>query len=65
VPNQRAAQPEEDLVRLYLNDIGKYALLTKDDEARLAQAAEAGRDAAPSCSEPTSPPPPASASCAG
>jgi RNA polymerase sigma factor (sigma-70 family) len=33
------------LVRLYLNDIGKHALLTKDDEARLAQAAEAGRDA--------------------
>ena len=41
MPNKRAAQPEEDLVRLYLNDIGKYALLTKDDEARLAQAAEA------------------------
>lgn len=38
-------QPEEDLVRLYLNDIGRHALLTKDDEARLAQAAEAGRAA--------------------
>jgi RNA polymerase sigma factor (sigma-70 family) len=45
VPNNHAAQPEEDLVRLYLNDIGKHALLTKDDEARLAQAIEAGRDA--------------------
>jgi RNA polymerase sigma factor (sigma-70 family) len=45
VPNKMAAQPEEDLVRLYLNDIGKHALLTKADEARLAQAAEAGRDA--------------------
>src|SRR5713101_7908878 len=33
------------LVGLYLNDIGKRALLTKDDEARLAQAIEAGRDA--------------------
>ncbi len=45
MPTKHAAQPEEDLVRLYLNDIGKHALLTKDDEARLAQAAEAGRDA--------------------
>jgi RNA polymerase sigma factor (sigma-70 family) len=44
VPNRRAAQPDEDLVRLYLNDVGKYALLTKADEARLAQAVEAGRD---------------------
>ena len=45
MPNHHAAQPEEDLVRLYLNDIGKYALLAKDDEARLAQAIEAGREA--------------------
>ncbi len=43
--NKRAAQPEEDLVRLYLNDVGKYALLTKADETRLAQTVEAGRDA--------------------
>ena len=42
---KRVAQPEEDLVRLYLNDVGRYALLTKADEARLAQTAEAGRDA--------------------
>jgi RNA polymerase sigma factor (sigma-70 family) len=45
VPNSHAADPEADLVRLYLNDIGKHALLTKDDEARLAQAIETGRDA--------------------
>ena len=45
MPNNHAAQPEEDLVRLYLNDIGKHSLLTKDDEARLAQAIEAGRAA--------------------
>ena len=45
MPNKRAAQPEEDLVRLYLNDVGKYALLTKTDEIRLAQTVEAGRDA--------------------
>ena len=45
MPNKQATQPEEDLVRLYLNDIGKHALLTKADEARLAQAVEAGRAA--------------------
>jgi RNA polymerase sigma factor (sigma-70 family) len=45
VLNKRAAQPEEDLVRLYLHDVGKYALLTKADETRLAQTVEAGRDA--------------------
>ena len=33
---------EEDLVRLYLTDIGQYQLLTKDDEVRLAQQIEAG-----------------------
>jgi RNA polymerase sigma factor (sigma-70 family) len=36
---------EEDLVRLYLTDIGQYALLTKDDEVRLAKAIEAGKEA--------------------
>jgi RNA polymerase sigma factor (sigma-70 family) len=45
VPIKQGAQPDEDLVRLYLNDIGKYALLTKDAEARLAQDIEAGREA--------------------
>jgi RNA polymerase sigma factor (sigma-70 family) len=45
MPNKRVVQPEEDLVRLYLNDVGRYALLTKTDEVRLAQTVEAGRDA--------------------
>ncbi len=45
MPNKRVAQPEEDLVRLYLNDVGRHGLLTKDDEVRLAQAVEAGRQA--------------------
>ena len=45
MPAKRVAQPEEDLVRLYLNDVGKHSLLTKDDEVRLAQAVEAGRGA--------------------
>jgi RNA polymerase sigma factor (sigma-70 family) len=43
--NNRDAQPEEDLVRLYLDDVGKHDLLKKDDEVRLAQAIEAGQQA--------------------
>ena len=43
--SQRVEREEEDLVRMYLKDIGQYALLTKDDEARLAQAMEAGKAA--------------------
>ena len=42
---ERIERDDEDLVRLYLTDIGQYPLLTKDDEVRLAQAIEAGRDA--------------------
>jgi RNA polymerase sigma factor (sigma-70 family) len=41
--NDRVTQPDQDLVRLYLKDIGKYRLLSKEDEVCLAQAAEAGR----------------------
>ena len=39
---KRGDRDEADLVKLYLRDIGQYPLLTKDDEARLAQAIEAG-----------------------
>jgi RNA polymerase sigma factor (sigma-70 family) len=42
----RVERDDEDLVRLYLSDIGRYTLLTKDDEARLAQAIEGRREAA-------------------
>ena len=42
---ERVERDEEDLVRLYLSDIGQYALLTKDDEVRLAQQIEAGVEA--------------------
>src|SRR5438309_11242809 len=45
VPKQRPESAEEDLVRLYLGDIGRHALLTKDDEARLAMAIEEGNSA--------------------
>ncbi len=42
---ERVERDEEDLVRLYLTDIGQYPLLTKDDEVRLAQAIEARGEA--------------------
>ena len=45
VGKERVERDEEDLVRLYLTDIGQYPLLTKDDEVRLAQAIEVGREA--------------------
>ena len=43
---ERVERDEEDLVRLYLTDIGQYPLLTKEDEVRLAQAIEGGKAAA-------------------
>ena len=42
---ERVDRDEEDLVRLYLTDIGQYPLLTKDDEVRLAQQIENGNAA--------------------
>ena len=42
MPKERVERDEEDLVRLYLTDIGQYPLLTKDDEVRLAQQIEVG-----------------------
>jgi RNA polymerase sigma factor (sigma-70 family) len=42
---ERVERDEEDLVRLYLTDIGQYPLLTKDDEVRLAQLIEGGYEA--------------------
>jgi len=36
---------DKDLLQLYLKDIARYPLLTKDDEKLLAQSIEAGRDA--------------------
>jgi RNA polymerase primary sigma factor len=37
---------EQDLVRLYLDGIGRYPLLSKDEEVELAKAMEVGRAAA-------------------
>ncbi len=45
MPKERVERDEEDLVRLYLTDIGQYPLLTKDDEVRLAQQIETGTEA--------------------
>jgi RNA polymerase sigma factor (sigma-70 family) len=45
LPKERAERDEEDLVRLYLSDIGHYPLLSKEDEVRLAQAIEQGTEA--------------------
>ena len=36
---------DKDLVRLYLDAIGRYPLLSREDEARLAQAIQEGREA--------------------
>ena len=46
MPKVRVERDEEDLVRLYLTDIGQYPLLTKDDEVRLSQTIERGASAA-------------------
>ncbi|HLN42694.1 MAG TPA: sigma-70 family RNA polymerase sigma factor, partial [Acidimicrobiales bacterium] len=42
---QRVERDESDIVKLYLRGIGKYALLTKHEETRLAKLIEAGREA--------------------
>ncbi|MGH9153757.1 MAG: sigma-70 factor domain-containing protein, partial [Acidimicrobiales bacterium] len=42
LPERTEAEPQEDLVRLYLNEIGRYPLLTKSDEERLGRAVEEG-----------------------
>src|SRR2546425_6178689 len=41
----RVLNEDEDLVRLYLEDVGRHDLLTKDDEVRLAKLIEAAAGA--------------------
>lgn len=48
---ERVERDEEDLVRLYLTDIGQYPLLTKEGEVRLAQQIEAGVEAGTALAE--------------
>ena len=45
-------EPQEDLVRLYLNEIGRYPLLVKADEERLGSAVEKGLQAAAELAQP-------------
>ncbi|HWC39881.1 MAG TPA: sigma-70 family RNA polymerase sigma factor [Acidimicrobiales bacterium] len=48
MPSIRREDPEggaEDLVRLYLTEIGRHPLLSRRDEVQLAQAMEAGKSA--------------------
>jgi RNA polymerase sigma factor (sigma-70 family) len=40
-PKRRAERDEEDLVHLYLSDVGRHPLLSKNDEVHLAQQIEA------------------------
>ena len=42
---RRPEARDPDLVRLYLDEIGRHPLLTKEDEVRLARLIEDGRDA--------------------
>ena len=46
--------PAADLVRVYLNGIGKTALLTAEDEVELAKRIEAGLYTPSTCSTPVS-----------
>jgi RNA polymerase primary sigma factor len=41
----RGEREDEDLVRVYLSEIGRHPLLTKDDEVELARRIEAGHEA--------------------
>ena len=43
---RRSEGVDTDSFRLYLRDVARYPLLSKDEEVRLAKAIEAGRDAA-------------------
>ncbi len=43
---QRGRSDSEDLLQLYLNDIGRHPLLTRADELRLGSLVQAGRSAA-------------------
>ncbi len=45
MPRERQERDDEDLIRLYLGDIGVHSLLSKDDEARLGKQMEEAREA--------------------
>ena len=43
IPKRRVERDDEDLVHLYLSEVGRHALLSKNDEVRLAQQIDAAR----------------------
>ena len=43
---RNSGSDDTESLRLYMTEVGRYPLLTKEDEVRLAQSIEAGRDAA-------------------
>src|SRR6476620_3180165 len=45
IPGRRVERDDEDLIRLYLKDVGQFAILSKNDEVRLAQHIEHGNAA--------------------
>jgi RNA polymerase sigma factor (sigma-70 family) len=55
VSGRRRGAADEDPLRLYLDDIGRHVLLTKDDEVRLARRIEAGREARITLAQPKLP----------
>ena len=46
MPTATTETPDADLLRLYLDEIGRYDLLTREDEQRLGKTIDAGRAAA-------------------
>jgi RNA polymerase sigma factor (sigma-70 family) len=46
VAREPGGSDDDDLVQLYLNDIGQHPLLTKEDEVRLGKAVQLGRSTA-------------------
>ena len=42
---ERQERDDEDLIRLYLGDIGTHSLLSKDDESRLGREMEDANEA--------------------
>jgi len=48
----RSQSHDEDLVRLYLDGIGKYPLLSREDESRLSRLIQDGREAKEQLSKP-------------
>jgi RNA polymerase sigma factor (sigma-70 family) len=51
IPKPPVERDDEDLIRLYLDEVGHYALLSKDDEVRLGQQIDTARCASAELSD--------------